>query len=559
MSCGGGKHRSHGSRHAFIDYLKRTQAENPSFFYAIQGNNNHQYPNGNIFWADATCRINYSCFGDTVRLDTTYKMNCYKVPLVTFSGLNHHCQPVLFGCALLLNDELLDASYVWLLQTWLHAVSGIGQNYPLSITTEPDGILQMAISQVLPQTRHRFCMRSILRETKDKLAHVYQVHPTFEVDFKKCVGDSESINEFESCWALLLERYGLLDNEWLRAMYVARHQCVPIFLRETFFGETDDDDSISSFFTGFINSETTMQMLVKQYENALSNWQDKESEADFETINTNLILKTPSPMEKQAADLYTRRIFMKFQGELVETMANPATKIGESGTVIDYRVAKFGDGHKAHTVRFDSLEMRANCTCQMFESSGITCRHILSVFRAKNVLTLPPVYILKRWTKNAKSGCGALIDNEQQVVHLDEFAIESEETSLAARHSSLKQEAIKFVEEGAKSIHVYNVAMDALGEASKKVVASKKQRSGEMQLIGGDASQISADMEDIDLGQKSTEEKNEKIRILTAKLESTNRRCEVYRANLVGVLRDMEDQKLKLAVKVQNARLSLRE
>lgn len=54
-------------------------------------------------------------------------------------------------------------------------------------------------------------------------------------------------------------------------------------------------------------------------------------------------------------------------------------------------------------------------------------------------------------------------------------------------------------------------------------------------------------------------EKQKKIGELTAELEATNQRCEVYRANLLTVLKDMEEQKLKLSVKVQNARLSLKE
>lgn len=55
------------------------------------------------------------------------------------------------------------------------------------------------------------------------------------------------------------------------------------------------------------------------------------------------------------------------------------------------------------------------------------------------------------------------------------------------------------------------------------------------------------------------DEKKKKIRELTVALESTNQRCEVYRTNLLAILKDMEDQKLKLSVKVQNARLSLKE
>lgn len=37
------------------------------------------------------------------------------------------------------------------------------------------------------------------------------------------------------------------------------------------------------------------------------------------------------------------------------------------------------------------------------------------------------------------------------------------------------------MKEGAKSIHFYNVAMDALQEAAKKVAAAKKQSSGATQ------------------------------------------------------------------------------
>ncbi|KZV26807.1 hypothetical protein F511_06654 [Dorcoceras hygrometricum] len=57
----------------------------------------------------------------------------------------------------------------------------------------------------------------------------------------------------------------------------------------------------------------------------------------------------------------------------------------------------------------------------------------------------------------------------------------------------------------------------------------------------------------------SKEEKEKKIQELTAELECTNQRSEVYRAILLALFKDMEDQKLKLSVKVQNARLTLKE
>lgn len=529
-----------------IDYLKRMQAENSAFFYAIQSESD-QNGDGNIFWADASCKFNYNCFGDSVVFDTAYRINGFRVPFAAFTGVNHHGQPVLFGCALILNES--ESSFVWLFQTWLQAMSG---KHPVSITTDPDRLIQIAISQIFPATRHRFNMQGIFRETQEKMAHVYQSQPTFEIEFKKCVDQTETIDEFESCWQTLLQRFYVMDNEWLRSMYNARQQWVPVYMRNTFFGGGFGDSV--SYFDGFVNESTTIQVLVKQYEKAVANWHDKELKADYDTVNTMAVLKTPSPMEKQAAELYTRKIFMKFQEELVETLANTATKISESGSVANYRVAKFGEEQKAHNVSFNSLEIKASCSCQMFEYTGIICRHVLAVFRTKNVLKLPPQYVLKRWTRNAKSGDvlgepGSELGNDSR-------------ENLTVRYNNLRQEAVKYVEEGAKSIYVYNVAMDALQEASKKVSAAKNKGLGGSQgvaLSNGNGQEFRVADENRPAALQSTDEKEKKIRELTLELESTNQRCEVYRANLLGVLKDMEEQKLKLSVKVQNAKLSLKD
>lgn len=549
MNSNNGRQKPLGGGGHILDYLKRMQAENANFFYAIQGDN--EQSGANIFWADATSRTNYSYFGDTVRFDLLYRSKHYRVPLATFTGLNHHAQPVLFGCALMINES--DSSFIWVLQTWLHAMSG---QCPVSITTNLDRLTQVAVEHVLPKARHRFCKWSAFDETREKLAGVYQTNPTFEYELKECINKAETVEEFESNWCSLLERFCLVNNEWLQSLYIARHQWVPVYLRDTFFGElstVDETDGVSLFFDGFVNTSTTMQMLIKQYERAVTSWHEKELKADFDTNNTTPILKTPSPMEKQAASLYTRRIFIKFQGELVDTLANPATKIEDTGTIMTYHVAKFGEENKAHTVRFIASEMKANCSCQMFEFSGIICRHILSVFRTKNVLTLPSPYLLKRWTREAKNVMGGATEGATE-----ECASESpskSHASLTTRYNNLRQVAMKFVEEGAKSIHIYNVAMQALHEAMEKVAAAKR-KSVEATV---ESNGVHADKVKQTAANSSLEEKEKKFKQLTAELELTNKRCEVYRGNLLAVLRDMEAQKLKLSVKVQNARLSLRE
>ena len=54
------------------------------------------------------------------------------------------------------------------------------------------------------------------------------------------------------------------------------------------------------------------------------------------------------------------------------------------------------------------------------------------------------------------------------------------------------------------------------------------------------------------------QELDKKIEELTADLENASQRCEAYRATLLSVLKDMEEAKLRITVKVHNTRLNLK-
>lgn len=52
---------------------------------------------------------------------------------------------------------------------------------------------------------------------------------------------------------------------------------------------------------------------------------------------------------------------------------------------------------------------------------------------------------------------------------------------------------------------------------------------------------------------------DKRIQELTNEVEYANRKCEVYRANLLSVLKDIEDHKLQLSIKVQNIKISMKD
>ncbi|XP_057972055.1 protein FAR1-RELATED SEQUENCE 5 [Malania oleifera] len=546
-----------GDIQLLLDYLRQMHAENPAFFFAVQGNESQC--TGNVFWADPKARMNYTYFGDTVTFDTTYRSNRYRLPFAPFTGVNHHGQPVLFGCAFLINET--EASFIWLFKTWLAAMSG---HPPVSITTDHDAVIRSAIRQVFPDTRHRFCKWHIFKKCQEKLSHVFHQHPNFEADFHKSVNLTDSIEEFESCWMSLVDRYGLRDHEWLQTIYSARKQWVPVYLRDTFFAEmsiTQRSDSMNSYFDGYVNASTNLNQFFKLYEKAVESRNEKEVKADYNTMNTTPVLKTPSPMEKQASELYTRKLFVRFQEELVGTLTFMASKSDDDGEITTYQVAKYGDDHKSYYVKFNVLEMKATCSCQMFEFSGLLCRHVLAVFRVTNVLTLPSHYILKRWTRNAKSS----VILEEPVGDVLNSYLESH----TVRYNTLRHEAFKFVDEGAKSIDTCNMAMTALQEAANRVAFATKNE-GRTTMVngrnrdnltssGGQSSYTGGDHEGSLAQPLSEDDMDKKIQELSYELECANRKCEVYRANLLLVLKDIEDHKQQLSIKVQNVKLSMKD
>ena len=80
-------------------YFQEKIAENPSFQYALQMDQEEQI--ANIFWADAKMLTDYAYFGDVVSFDTTFGTNKESRTFGVFVGFNHIREIVvlvLFSC-----------------------------------------------------------------------------------------------------------------------------------------------------------------------------------------------------------------------------------------------------------------------------------------------------------------------------------------------------------------------------------------------------------------------------------------------------------------------------
>ncbi|XP_042941362.1 protein FAR1-RELATED SEQUENCE 5-like [Carya illinoinensis] len=347
-------------------------------------------------------RAAYQYFGDVVTFDATYLTNLYKMPFVPFSGVNHHHQTIMFGCALLVNETA--ESYVWLLRTWQEAMLG---RAPSTIITDDDKAMAKAIVEVLPNTTHRLCLWHILQKFSEHLAHVYNRFPEFGKDFRHCIHETITIEEFEQAWSFILVKYALGDNAWLQGLYNRREKWVSAYLRSTFcagMSTTQRSESMNKFFKDYVHSSTMVSDFVHQYEKALDARYFKEKEKDVRTKSTRAILKTGYKIEEEAAIVYTRKSFMKFQEELFNSQRYKSTKCRSDCESKTYGVTLQGKETPIYYVTLESGQEKATCTCHMFEFVGLLCRHILCVFGKKFKLdSLSQHYVLERWTVKAKS------------------------------------------------------------------------------------------------------------------------------------------------------------
>ncbi|XP_020249984.1 protein FAR1-RELATED SEQUENCE 12-like [Asparagus officinalis] len=109
------------------------------------------------------------------------------------------------------------------------------------------------------------------------------------------------------------------------------------------------------------------------------------------------------PIEVQAGEMYTRNMFDVFQTEFKGFGTEFCEELRKDGDIVEYKVCKFTDRGNWEVVTYEqSSQMQFRCTCALFETNGVVCRHILSLMMARQMDSLPDHYILHRWTIHAR-------------------------------------------------------------------------------------------------------------------------------------------------------------
>ncbi|XP_071710439.1 protein FAR1-RELATED SEQUENCE 6 [Rutidosis leptorrhynchoides] len=448
-----------GDSQAIYNYLCRMQLTNPNFFYLMDLNDEGCLRN--VMWLDARCRAAIGYFSDVIYFDTTYLSNKYDIPLVTFVGMNHHCQSVLLGCGLLYGETT--EAYIWILKAWLTISSG---RVPQTIITDRCKILQSVVSEVFPKSHHRFSLSHIMKKVPEKLGGLRNYDSIRKV-LVKAAYETLKPFDFENSWAFMIQQFNIGKHEWLRSIYEDRAWWAPVYLKDTSFAGMGPTDTLQPIFDKYIHKQTPLKEFLDKYELALHKKHKEEVAADMESRNTSPTLRTRCSFELQLSKIYTREIFKKFQVEVEEMYSCfSTTQLHVDGPIMIFLVKErvLVDGNRReirdYEVLYDKSAADVRCICSCFNFNGYLCRHALCVLNFNGVEQIPSKYILPRWKMDYKRlYVSSDVDGCNQI----------DGTDTVEWFNQLYRSALQVVEEGVMSLDQYKVALQAFEDSLSRV------------------------------------------------------------------------------------------
>lgn len=450
-----------GDARELLDFFTRMQLNSPSFFYVMDIN--EKGCSRNVFWADQRCRGVYNYFGDVVFIDTTSLIEKFDVPLVVFTGINHHGQAVPLGCGLVSGETV--ESFIWLFRAWLTYMIG---RPPQTVITSQCKALQTAIAEVFPRAFHCLSLTDVMKMVSHELVGVEQCD-AIRKGLARAVYHSLSVDEFEAAWGDIVESYKLTNLEWLRVLHEDRKRWAPVYLKEVFLAGIvnvkENERLLTLPFKDYLTPHTCLSEFLRNYDQALLEIEQRERLSDAESRKPNFLLKLRFFLESQLSKVYTNDIFLKFQDE-VEGMYScfSIRQMNVEGSFVtfivkeDVQVEENRKETKEFEVMYNTCDAEVVCVCALFNFRGYLCRHALSVINQIGLEEIPPQYVLARWRKDVERDYsfsygwdGIDINNP---VH---------------RYDSLYKCILKIVEEGRKSHDRYKFTLQSLNEILNKV------------------------------------------------------------------------------------------
>ncbi|KAE8677884.1 hypothetical protein F3Y22_tig00111493pilonHSYRG00131 [Hibiscus syriacus] len=311
----------------------------------------------NLIWLDSTSRSNYTCFGDVIAFDTTYKDNLYGRPIMPIVGFNHHHNTIVFATAIIADET--SQSFEWILQNFLEVMMNKSL---ISVVSDGDRAMQRAIKSVIPYAKHRLCSWHLSR------------------------------------------------NENTRHLWAQAYLTVHFFAN---IRSTQRCELMNASLAIALKHKKTYLDVVRAIEDGISRMRMNELKKDYLSSHTKPFHITKLvDLESHDAEIFTRESFRAFQDKLLrETLYRIEEEIKSlSDECQHYILSKYKEKNMTFEISFDSCTEALICSYKKFETVGLPCRHQLHILKHLDYTYLPVTLIQIRWTKDVKASVPSYVD-----------------------------------------------------------------------------------------------------------------------------------------------------
>ncbi|KAL2461313.1 Protein FAR1-RELATED SEQUENCE 5 [Abeliophyllum distichum] len=216
------------------------------------------------------------------------------------------------------------------------------------------------------------------------------------------IKQSESPAEFEQQWIEVMETTELGNNEWLISLFEIRSRWVPAYVKHVFatgMSSSQRSESGHSFLKKYVDRKNSLTDFVARFNRALVHQRHEELAANHIDLTQTPKVTTALMMENQMVQIYTKKIFLLFQNELVQSNSYIYSKRSSFDEAKVYVVQRFEPcrtSDRTRQVNYFLSTDYISCSCQMFDFEGYPCRHMLCYMEKKQVMLLSEKYILRR-------------------------------------------------------------------------------------------------------------------------------------------------------------------
>ncbi|KAL4303519.1 hypothetical protein GQ457_10G011920 [Hibiscus cannabinus] len=347
---------------------------------------------------------------------------------------------------------------------------------PLTIITDRDKAMANAISQVLPEAKHRLCLWHIMRNLKSN------GNKSFHDGFMRCADKCRKPMDFEQAWKELVDKHEVEGKVWVQDLYGVKEKWAEAYMRGYFYAgmrTTQRCESMNKTLKALLDRKVMLYQFVECYHKELQSLRWKESHEDYKTMDEQPycdgVLAT---LKSNAAKVYTRNAFSTLCKEMSYEGFYLVKERELKNDCMCYWLENV-EKEKSYLVLKNIIQDSMHCCCMKLESVGFPCRHLFAVLKYEKAKEIPRGCIMKRWTIYAK---------EDGLQKKDECVESDNPTTVQARYSNLASYCVNICHRASQTLKTFNEVKDQFAKMSLKLqadkVGSKKRNSKNKEFLG---------------------------------------------------------------------------